>query len=104
MDYTKLILMCFFIIYSTIFISLFPNYSGLPSNILIPIVILLQVKYYFGDIIKPYTLPKDMIFTLIIIGFCILLVYITNLNMPYIKSIGMPYLNKITKISESLHK
>ena len=101
MDYTKLILMIFFIIYSTVFISLFTNYSGIHSNILIPIVIVLQVKYYFGDIIKPYTLTKDMIFILLIIGLSILLLYITNLNMPHIKRLGMPY---FIKMNELLHK
>lgn len=97
MDYTKLILMIFFIIYSTVFISLFTNYSGIHSNILIPIVIVLQVKYYFGDIIKNYTLAKDIIFIITTVGLIMLTVYITNLTIPNIKQVVMPYINKISK-------
>ena len=97
MDYTKLMLLFFFVIYSTIFISLFTNNSKIHSYIIIPIVIALQVKYYFGNIIKNYTITKDIMFIITTVGLIMLTVYITNLTIPNIKQVVMPYINKISK-------
>ena len=59
----KIIYTLLFIITSTMVINIFPNKSNIPNKYIIPVIMALQAKYYFGDWDKGYSFTNiDIVF------------------------------------------